>query len=206
MQAESDSLLANKMWILTIFPKVHNTVGCKWVFCTKKDAVGQIVRNELWLMAKGYIQVVGVDFNETFTLAAKFIRYTLAIRMAMNVEIHQMHVKATLNGMLEVEIYMDHPKGFVEEDKQHLICKLKKHSIGISNHRGRGTTESICMFVKEGFCRIKVDHSLYIKQTIEYLLVAILHMDDLIILASNATQLNLLKLELEKEFEMSNLG
>ena len=60
-------------------------------------------------------------------------------------------------------------------------------------------------FINEGFCCSKVDHSLYIKHTGEYLLVTIVYMDDLVILVSNVTQLKWLKLELEKEFELSDL-
>jgi hypothetical protein len=60
-------------------------------------------------------------------------------------------------------------------------------------------------FINEGFCRSQADHLLYIKQTGEYFLVAILYVDDLIILASNVTKLKSLKSELEKEFEMSDL-
>ena len=60
-------------------------------------------------------------------------------------------------------------------------------------------------FINEGFCRSQVDHSLYVKQMGEYLLVAILYVDDFILFSSNITQLKWLKSELEKEFETSDL-
>ena len=61
-------------------------------------------------------------------------------------------------------------------------------------------------FINEGFCRSQADHSSYVKQTGEYLLVAILYVNDLIILASNVTQLKWFNLEFEKDFEMNDLG
>ncbi len=98
MQEEYGSLMANGMWELVPLPKYRKSVGCKWVFCTKRDASGHIVRHKARLVAKGYSQVEGVDFNETFAPVAKFttIRCMLAIGAAMDLEIHQMDVKTIL--------------------------------------------------------------------------------------------------------------
>ncbi len=93
-----------------------------------------IVRHKARLVAKGYFQVEGVDFNETFAAVAKFttIRCMLTIGAAMDLEIHQMDVKTTfLNGELEEDIYMDQPQGFVQDGKEHLVCKLKKSLYGL---------------------------------------------------------------------------
>jgi hypothetical protein len=107
MQEEYGSLMANGTWELVPLPKDRKSVGCKWVFRTKKVASGHIVRHKARLVAKGYSQVEGVDFNETFASVAKFttIRCMLAIGAAMDLEIHQMDVKtAFLNGELEEDI------------------------------------------------------------------------------------------------------
>ncbi len=101
MQEEYGSLMANGTWELVPLPKDRKSVGCKWVFHTKRDASGHIVRHKARLVAKGYFQVEGVDFNQTFAPVAKFttIRCMLAIGAAMDLEIHQMDVKtAFLNG------------------------------------------------------------------------------------------------------------
>ena len=110
-----------------------------------------------------------------------------------------------LNKISEVEIY-ESTRGFCTRIKEDLVCKLKKvlyrlkQSLRMCYHR----IDSF--LINEGFCRSQTYHLLYIKQTNEYLLVAIVYVDDLIILASNVTQLKWLKSELEKEFEMSDLG
>jgi hypothetical protein len=129
MQEEYGSFMANGMWELVPLPKDRKSVGCKWVFHIKRDASGHIVRHKARLVAKGYSQVEGVNFNETFTLVAKFttIRCMLAIGAATDLEIQQMDVKtAFLNGELEEDIYMDQPQGFVQDGKEHTVCKLKK--------------------------------------------------------------------------------
>ena len=93
-----------------------------------------MVRYKARLVAKGFSQVHGVDFNETFAPVAKFttIRCILAIGAVMDLEIHQMDVKtAFLNGELEEDIYMEQPEGFVEQGKEHLVCKLKSSLYGL---------------------------------------------------------------------------
>jgi hypothetical protein len=73
MQEEYDSLVANGTWELSTLPEGRRSVGCKWVFRSKHDASNNIIRYKTRLVAKGYSQVAGVDFDETFALVAKFI-------------------------------------------------------------------------------------------------------------------------------------
>jgi hypothetical protein len=116
MQEEYKSLMDNATWELTPLPPNGSTIGCKWVFRTKRDDMGHIVRYKARLVAKGYCQVAGVDFNETFAPVAKFttIRTMVAIGAPMDLEMHQMDVKtAFLNGELEEDIYMEQPQGFI---------------------------------------------------------------------------------------------
>jgi hypothetical protein len=90
---------------------VSHKKGCIRPYCEAQGQVG----------GQGNSQVEGVDFNETFAPVAKFttIRCMLAIRSAMDLEIHQMDVKtAFLNGELEEDIYMDQLQGFVQDGKE----------------------------------------------------------------------------------------
>ena len=209
MQEEYDSLMANGTWELAPLPKNRKSVGSKWVFCTKKDASGQVVRHKARLVAKGYSQVEGVDFLETFAPVAKFntIWCILALGAALDLEIHQMDVKtAFLNGELEEDIYMDQPQGFQQKDFEHLVCKLKKSLYGLKQSPRAWYQRIDSFFTKEGFTRSEADHSLYIKQTGEYLLIVLIYVDDLIILASLLAKLAWLKGKLNAEFEMSDLG
>ena len=80
------------------------------------------MRYKALLVAKGFAQVHGVDFHQTFVLVTKFttIRWILAIGATMDLEIHQMDVKtAFLNVDLEEDISMGQPKGFVQQEQ---IC------------------------------------------------------------------------------------
>jgi hypothetical protein len=209
MQEEYDSLMANGTWELTPLPKGRKSVGCKWVFRTKKDALGDVIRHKARLVAKGFSQVAGVDFLETFAPVAKFntIRCILALGAALDLEIHQMDVQtAFLNGELEEDIYMSQPHGFEEKDFEHLVCKLKKSLYGLKQSPRAWYQRIDSFFTKEGFTRSEADHSLYIKQTSEYLLIVLIYVDDLIILASLLEKLAWLKAKLNAEFKMSDLG
>ena len=82
----------------------------------KKDASGNVVHFKENLVAKGCLQVEGIDFGETFAPVAKFntVRIILAIKAAMGLEMYQMDIKTTfLNGEFDVVIYMEQLEGFV---------------------------------------------------------------------------------------------
>ena len=101
---------------------------------------------------------------------------------------------------------MDQLLGFVEEGTQHHACRLKKSLYGLKQSPRAWYQRIDMFFTKEGFSRSHADHSLYVKQTRELLLIVIFYVDDLIILASDDAVLGWLKAKLEKEFEMSDIG
>ncbi len=118
MQEEYDSFMANNTWTLEPLPAHRKPVSCKWVFKIKQGANGAVERYKARLVARGFTQTYGVDYNETFAPVAKFtsICCILALAALEDMEIHQMDVKTTfLNGKLEEEIYMEQLQGFVRQ-------------------------------------------------------------------------------------------
>jgi len=134
MQEEYNSLMANNTWTLVPFPLGRKPVFCKWVFKIKQGVNGEVERYKARLVARGFTQTYGVDYNETFVPIEKFtsIRCILALVALENMEIHQMDMKMTfLNGELEKEIYMEQPQGYVHQGDEHLVCKLHKSLYGL---------------------------------------------------------------------------
>ena len=109
MKEEFNSLQKKNTWELVDLPLGRKLVQCKWVYKTKFSADGSHLKNKARLVSKGYSQVHGIDYNETFAPVAKMdsIRLDLAIAASKQWEVHHMDVKcAFLNGDLTEEIYM----------------------------------------------------------------------------------------------------
>ncbi len=113
MQKEYNSLMANNTWTLVPLPLSRKPVFCKWVFKIKQGVNGEVEHYKAMLVARGFTQTYGVDYNETFAHVAKFtsICCILALVALEDMEIHQIDMKTTfLNGELEEEIYMEQPQ------------------------------------------------------------------------------------------------
>ena len=109
-------------------------IGTKWIFKNKSDEHGTVFRIKSKLVAQGYTQVEGVDFDETFAPIARLesIRILLAITSHLNFKLYQMDVKsAFLNGMLQEEVYVKQPKGFVDSHRPNDVYKLKRALYGL---------------------------------------------------------------------------
>jgi hypothetical protein len=109
MEDEMKSMSSNDVWDLVEIPKGAKPVGCKWVYKIKRDSRGNIEKYKARLMAKGYTQIEGVDYNETFSpvLCKDSFRIIMALVAHFDLELHQMDVKTTfLNGDLEEDVYM----------------------------------------------------------------------------------------------------
>nr|GEZ71024.1 hypothetical protein [Tanacetum cinerariifolium] len=117
MNAEMYSMINNKVWVLVDLPPNCKTVGSKWIFKKKTDVDGIVHTYKACLVAKGYTQLYGVDYEETFSPAAdiKAIRILISITAYCDYEIWQIDVNtAFLNGYLDEYIYMVQLKGFVD--------------------------------------------------------------------------------------------
>lgn len=129
MNEEMNSMNSNEVWDLVELPNGARAIGCKWVFKTKKDSLGNIERHKARLVAKGFTQKEGIDYTETFSPVSKkdSLRVILALVAHFDLELQQMDVKtAFLNGELEEEVYMKQPEGFSSSDGEQLVCKLNK--------------------------------------------------------------------------------
>jgi hypothetical protein len=120
---EMSPMSANKVWDLERIPNGAKTVGCKWVYKIKCDSKGNVERFKAQLVAKGFTQREGIDYNETFSPVS--CKYSFRIIMALvahyDLELHQMDVKTTfLNGDLYENVYIAQPKGFIVEGKENM--------------------------------------------------------------------------------------
>jgi len=105
-------------------PEGKNIIGSKWIFKRKLNEQGQVVRNKAIFFYKGYAQIEGSDFDETFVPVARLeaIRIFLAYACHKRFKVYQMDVKsAFLNGDLNEEVYMEQLEGFELSDNPDLV-------------------------------------------------------------------------------------
>ena len=124
MNEEIEKIKKNKTWTLVPRPKDKNMIGTKWVFRNKLNEDGHVLRNKARLVCKGYSQEEGVDYRETFALVARLegVRTLLAYASYKGIKVYQMDVKSTfLNGILDEEVYIEKPEGFIDLDKKGMV-------------------------------------------------------------------------------------
>ena len=129
-----DQIERNQTWELVLRPKDKNVIGTKWVYKNKMNEDGQVFMNKTRLVCKGYAQIEGVDYEETFSPLAilEAIRMFLAFSSYKKFKVYHMDVKSTfLNGNLEEEVYIEQPYGFQLTNKRDYVCKLKKTLYGL---------------------------------------------------------------------------
>jgi hypothetical protein len=133
MQEELNNFKRNEVWSLVPRPK-QNVVETKWVFRNKQDEHRVVTRNKALLVAKGYAQVTGLDFEETFSPMARLesIHILLAYATHHSFRLFQMDVKSDfLNGPIKEEGYVEQPPGFEDDRYPNHVYKLSKALYGL---------------------------------------------------------------------------
>jgi hypothetical protein len=115
--------------------KVHtNVIGTKWVFRNKQDENGMVTRNKARLVAQGFTQVEGLDFEETYAPVARLeeIRMLLAFAAHHDSKLYQMDVKsAFLNVPIQELVFVEQPPGFEDPKFPNHVYKLQKALYGL---------------------------------------------------------------------------
>jgi hypothetical protein len=166
MNEELDQIEKNDTWELVPRPKNKNVIGTKWVFRNKLNEYRQVTRNKSILVCKGYAQIEGIDFEDTFSPVARMeeIRLLFAYACSKNVKVYHMDVKSSfLNGELEEEVYIEQPEGFQLSENADYVCKLKKALYGLKQAPRAWYSRLDKYLQQAGFRKGSADNNLYIK-------------------------------------------
>ncbi|GKF47002.1 retrovirus-related pol polyprotein from transposon TNT 1-94, partial [Tanacetum coccineum] len=137
MQDELNQFERLQVWELVPRPEGKNVIALKWLWKNKCNAENIVVQNKTRLVAKGYKQDEGIDFEESFAPVARLeaIRMFIAYDAHKNITIFQMDVKtAFLNGPLKEEVYVSQPEGFIDPDFPDYVYRLKRLYTVLSKH------------------------------------------------------------------------
>jgi transposase InsO family protein len=209
MDEELDQIEKNDTWELVPRPKNKNVINTKWVFRNKLNEDGQVTRNKSRLVCKGYAQIEGIDFEETFSPVARMeaICLLLAYACSKNVKVYQMDVKSSfLNGELEEEVYIEQPEGFQLSENTDYVCKLKKALYGLKQAPRAWYSRLDKYLQQAGFRKGSADNNLYIKVSQGNILLIEVYVDDIIFGSDDDRLSQKFAKDMQNEFEMSLLG
>ncbi|GKC09269.1 retrovirus-related pol polyprotein from transposon TNT 1-94 [Tanacetum coccineum] len=209
MQEELNEFERLEVWELVPRPDKVMVITLKWIYKVKLDELGGILKNKARLVARGYRQEEGIDFEESFAPVARLeaIRIFLAFAAHMNMVVYQMDVKtAFLNGNLREEVYVSQPDGFVDKDNPNHVYKLKKALYGLKQ-APRAWYDMLSSFlISQDFSKGSVDPTLFIRRDGKELLLVQIYVDDIIFAASTPELCDLFSKIMCSKFKMSMMG
>lgn len=209
MNNEVEALHRNKTWHLVPPPKGKNLIDCKWIYKVKRKSDGSIDRYKARLVAKGFKQRYEIDYEDTFSpvVKAATIRLILSIAVSQDWSLRQLDVQnAFLHRILEEEVYMRQPLGYVDKDKPNWVCKLDKALYGLKQ-APRAWYARLCAKLESlGFVPSKGDTSLFYFHKGQHTIFVLIYGDDIIVASSSQEAINALLKDLERDFALIDLG
>nr|GEX42460.1 retrovirus-related Pol polyprotein from transposon TNT 1-94 [Tanacetum cinerariifolium] len=179
------------------------------IFQVKTNEFGGVLKNKARLVAQGFRQEEGIDFEESFSPVAKIevIYIFIANAAYKNMMIFQMDVKMTfLNGELKEEVYVSQPEGFVDQDNPSHVYKLKKALYGLKQ-APRAWYDMLSSFrISQHFSKGVVDPTLFTRKAGNDLLLVQIYVDDIIFASTNTALCNEFANQMTTIFKMSMIG
>nr|GEW31305.1 retrovirus-related Pol polyprotein from transposon TNT 1-94 [Tanacetum cinerariifolium] len=176
MQEELYEFERLEVWELVPRPDQVMVITLKWIYKVKLDELGGILKNKARLVARGYCQEEGIDFEESFAPVArlKAIRIFLAYATHKNMVVYQMDVKtAFLNGNLREDVYVSQLDGFVDPNNPNHVYKLKKVLYGLKQ-APRAWYDMLSSFLlSQDFSKGSLDPTLFIRKNGNDLLLVV---------------------------------
>lgn len=208
MNEEMKCLKNNQTWILTELPEGKTAIGSKWVYKAKTDQNGNVTRYKARLVAQGYSQKYGEDFDEVFAPVAKptTLRTLLAIAGHKKMIVKHYDIQtAYLNADLSHEVYMKQPEGYYQGNSS-LVCKLQKNLYGLKQGANEWNKKLHDILSTNGYNRSENDMCLYSKHDGDKWMYISIHVDDLIVVATDTSMIDVFEKYLNKFIVLKDLG
>jgi hypothetical protein len=209
MHEELENFERNQVWELVDPPTGCKPIGTKWVWKNKEGEKGEVVRNKSRLVAQGFSQKEGINYEETFAPLAQLeaIRILLAFSVAKGFKLHQMDVKsAFLDGVFEEEVYVRQPPGFESEKYPYMVYKLRKALYELKQAPRAWYGRLRGLLFERGFEMGKVDQTLFLLKQVRDILIVQVYVDDIVFGGSSNSLVARFADDMSREFEMSMMG
>ncbi|KAM3225581.1 hypothetical protein ACQJBY_058366 [Aegilops geniculata] len=207
MAEEIAALERTGTWDLVSLPPEVRPITCKWVYKVKTRSDGSLERHKARLVARGFQQEHGRDYDETFAPVAHMttVHTLLAVASARHWSISQLDVKnAFLNGELREEVYMQPPPGYSVPDG--MVCRLRRSLYGLKQAPRAWFERFASVITAAGFSASAHDPALFIHLSPRGRTLLLLYVDDMIITGDDPEYIAFVKARLSEQFLMSDLG
>lgn len=210
MNNEIQSIEKNNTWSLINLSKGAWKVGVKWIYKTKRDENGEVVKHKTRLVAKGYSQREGVDYTEVYAPVERLdtVRTIIALAASRRWNVYQLDVKsAFLHGNLKENVYVEQPKGYQQKGKEHTVYQLHKALYGLTQAPRAWFNLIEAYFLNGGFHKCLTEQTLFTKQSRDgHMVIVSIYVDDLLFTGDNTQLLFDFKKSMMKEFEITDMG
>ncbi|WVZ75916.1 hypothetical protein U9M48_023934 [Paspalum notatum var. saurae] len=209
MHEELENFERNHVWDLVEPPPNCHPIGTKWVFKNKQGEDGIVVRNKARLVAQGFCQKEGIDYEETYTPVARLeaLRILLAFAASKGFKLQQMDIKsAFLNWFIEEEVYVRQPLGIKSARFPDRVYKLRKALYGLKQAPRAWYARLKSFLLKSEFVMGSVDKTLFLLSHGGDTLIVQIYVDDIIFGGSSHTLVSSFAEQMSREFEMSLMG
>ncbi|GKD97596.1 retrovirus-related pol polyprotein from transposon TNT 1-94 [Tanacetum coccineum] len=209
MQEEIHEFERLEVWELVSCLDNVFLIKLKWIYKVKTDQFGGVLKNKARLVAQGFRQEKGIDFEESFASVARIEAICIFVANAAhkNMIIYQMDVKSDfLNGKLKEEVYVSQPEGFVDKDNPPHVYKLKKALYGLKQ-APRAWYDMLSSFlISQQFSKGAVDPTLFTRHARNDILLVQIYVDDIIFASTNTAMCDEFANQMTNKFKMSMMG
>ncbi|CAL1358977.1 unnamed protein product [Linum trigynum] len=208
MRVEMDALEENHTWDLVPREENMQVIGSRWVYNIKMHPDGAIERFKARVVAQGFKQEYGIDYEETFAPVVKMqtVRCVFAVAAMKGWSLIQLDVKnAFLHGNLKETIYMERPPGYEKGDST-MVCKLIRSLYGLKQAPRAWFEKFHGTILQAGFVQSQNDPSLFTRQTVEGIVILLIYVDDMIITGSDQDGIREVTEVLRNAFNLKEMG
>nr|GEZ60536.1 retrovirus-related Pol polyprotein from transposon TNT 1-94 [Tanacetum cinerariifolium] len=209
MQEKLNQFIANDVWELVQHSKSTKIIETKWVYRNKVDENSIVSRNKARLVAQGYNQQEGIDYDKTYTPVARLasIRILLAYACALDFKLFQMDVNsAFLNGFINEEVYVAQPSGLIDFEKPNHVYKLKKALYGLKKAPKAWYDGLKAFLIKHEYNIGMVDNIFFTKKKSSNLIIVQIYIENIIFGSTCQEMCDDFSKIMHDEFEMSMMG